>query len=433
MKKIAVIGFGISGRSAAAFLLKEGCRVVAFDKKAAEYKLDPQNHFSENFELLSDSGDPPFEGISQAVLSPGIPLNHPMVQKFLARGVEVVGEIELAFRHLKNRCIGITGSNGKTTTVLLLAHCLNSAGKKARAVGNVGFSLTNYLIEADEKEILIVELSSFQIETLSSRCLEAAAILNITPNHLDRYPSMAEYAQAKAKIQTCFKNSGKLFVSKQVVENFKPLLNWDDLTVFDGGDAALSTIDQTLAPIPSERYIQLGMPERENIRAAFAIASHLGVSEEEFLRGLKTFRKPPHRIEWVADLSGVSYYNDSKSSNIDSVMHAMALFTRPIVLIAGGVDKGASYSPWIESFKGKVKKIVAFGQASRKMEEELTGFYPFSRVQTLEEAVADAGRSAKQNDIVLLSPGCSSYDQFRNFEHRGEEFKRLVYTNECKN
>ena len=170
----------------------------------------------------------------------------------------------------------------------------------------------------------------------------------------------------------------------------------------------------------------MGMPEQENIRAAFAIAAYLGVTDDEFRRGLAAFRKPPHRIEWVAEIGGVSYYNDSKSSNIDSVMHAMALFKGPVVLIIGGVDKGASYRPWIEAFKGKVKKIVAYGQASLKMEHELADFFPFSRVQTLQEAVDGARAAARKNDIVLLSPGCSSFDQFRNYEHRGEEFKRLV-------
>jgi len=427
-KTVVVIGFGVSGRSAAAFLLKEGCRVIAVDRKAVEIIGDPSNavwldsFFKQEFELFSDEIDFPLKGISQAILSPGISQEHPLVQKLLKEKIEVIGEIALAFRHIQNRCIGITGTNGKTTTVLLIAHILNKAGKKARAVGNVGFSLTSYLMHPDKDEILIVELSSYQIETLDSRCLEAAAILNITPNHLDRYPSMAAYAEAKAKIQGCLQENGKLFISRQVDKEYKSLLRTANTIIFDLNKSPWESV----ASISRESYIQMGVPEGENIRAAFAFCAYFGVSEEDFHRGLETFRKPAHRIEWVADIAGVSYYNDSKSCNIDSVMHAIGLFNGPIILIVGGVDKGASYSPWIECFKGKVKKIIAYGQASFKMEQELAAFFPFSRVHTLQEAVEQARTDAQERDTVLLSPGGSSFDQFRNYEHRGEEFKRLV-------
>lgn len=424
-KKIVIIGFGISGKSSAAFLLKQGCRVIAVDKKAEELKRDPQtaSFLSQDFQLLSDEIDLSLQGVAQLILSPGVPQQHRLVQKAIREGIEVIGEIEFAFRHIKNRCIGITGSNGKTTTVLLIAHILNASGKKARAVGNVGVSLSSYLMHPDPDEILVVELSSYQLETLQTPCLEAAGILNITPNHLDRYSSFSDYAEAKCRIQGCLKEKGVLFISEQVRAGYGGLLNKGNWEIFDRGSGFSW---ETIASIPSERYIQMGIPERENIRAAFAFCSHLGVSEFDFRRGLETFRKPAHRIEWVADLSGVSYYNDSKSSNIDSVMHAMALFKGPIVLIVGGVDKGASYFPWVEAFKGKVKKIVAYGQASLKIEKELADHFPFIRVHTLEEAVKKAGAEAQENDTVLLSPGCSSFDQFRNYEHRGEEFKRLV-------
>ena len=177
--KALVIGFGISGKSAAALLQKQGYTVVAVDKNP--------NLKAEGIEIFPDSEDFPLDGYSLAILSPGIPLTHPLVRKALKAGIEVIGEIEFAFRFLKNRCIGITGSNGKTTTVTMIAHVLNACGKKARALGNVGASLTGYLLDPDAEEILVIELSSFQIETLETRCLEAAGILNITPNHLDRY------------------------------------------------------------------------------------------------------------------------------------------------------------------------------------------------------------------------------------------------------
>jgi UDP-N-acetylmuramoylalanine--D-glutamate ligase len=404
MNQVLVLGFGISGKAAAAFLKSRGLAVLILDRKA-----DPSEG------VLPDRADFPLEGFSQVILSPGIPRTHPIVQRALASGIEVIGEIELAFRHIRNRCIGITGSNGKTTTVLLVAHILNQAGKKAQALGNVGVGLTSYLLHPDEKEILVVELSSFQLETLQARCLDLAAILNITPNHLDRYSSMQEYAEAKKRIVQCLKENGRLFVSRKVQAEWGPF----DAVVFDPEE-------KSVAPISIPGYIELGVPEKQNVQIARLLCAHFGVTDAEFNRGLQTFRKPPHRIEWVADVGGVSYYNDSKSSNIDSVMHAIRLFERPIVLIAGGVDKGASYCPWISCFEGKVKKIVAYGQASAKMERELAIAFPFQRVETLKEAVISAIAAAEKEEIVLLSPGCSSYDQFRNYEERGQRFKELL-------
>ncbi len=377
------------------------------DKKASQLQAD--------IELHPDSPDFPVEEFSQVILSPGVPPDHPLVQKARMLGIEVIGEIELAFRHLKNRCIGITGSNGKTTTVLLIAHILNAAGKKARALGNVGDSLAGYLLHPDPEEILVVELSSFQLETLNSQCLEVAGILNITPNHLDRHPSMDSYAAAKLRIQNCLKLGGKLFLSKQVYADYHSQISckWE-------------IFDETIAQISEERYIKLGAPEWKNVQAAIPFCAHFGVAGEEFWRGLETFRKPVHRIEWVADIDGVSYYNDSKSSNIHSVMHAIGLFRGPILLLAGGVHKGASYRPWIDCFRGKVRKIIAFGESAGIMEKELEADFPFLKVETLQEAVECAKAEAKEKETVLLSPGCSSYDQFRNFEHRGDEFKKLV-------
>lgn len=405
MNQVLVLGFGISGKAAAAFLRSRGAAVTILDKRAEEFEG-----------VFLDRADFPLDGFSQVILSPGIPPTHPIVQRALASGIEVIGEIELAFRHIRNRCIGITGSNGKTTTVLLVAHILTQSGKKARALGNVGVGLTSYLLAPDEEEILVVELSSFQLETLQVKCLEVAAILNITPNHLDRYSSMAEYGEAKKRIVHCLKKNGQLFVSRQVQAEFGPF----SAIVFD-------LEEKSVAPISVPGYIQLyGIPEKQNIQIARSLCAHFGVTDAEFDRGLESFRKPPHRIEWVADVGGVSYYNDSKSSNIDSVMHAIRLFQRPIVLIAGGVDKGASYCPWISCFEGKVKKIVAYGQASVKMERELAVAFPFQRVETLRDAVLCAIAEAKSQEIVLLSPGCSSYDQFRNYEERGRRFKELL-------
>jgi len=394
--KTLIIGYGVSGKAAEAFLKAQGHVVVVVDKKAEGVARD-----TEDFSL---------DDVDQVILSPGVPPTHPLIQKAVQLGLEVIGEIELGFRHLQNRCFGITGSNGKTTTVLLTTHILNESGIKARALGNVGDTLTGYLLEADPKEILIIELSSFQLETIKTARLETSIVLNITPNHLDRHPSMQAYVEAKALIQL----QGETFVSKQVKEEFSSFFN--DAKIFE----------KEVELINGLSYTKLGMPSKQSVQAAYLLCKRCGVTDTDFLRGLQTFRKPPHRIEWVAEINGVEYYNDSKSSNVNSVIHAVGRVEGSIVLIVGGLHKGSSYQPWIESFKGRVRKIIAYGQAAPMMEFELAKFFPFQKVDRFADAVKIAKLEAKNQETVLLSPGCSSYDQFQNYEHRGEEFKRLV-------
>ncbi|MBS0625747.1 MAG: UDP-N-acetylmuramoyl-L-alanine--D-glutamate ligase [Verrucomicrobia bacterium] len=415
--KDLVIGLGISGKASAAFLLKSGRKVIGADKKAESLKSEPL--VKEGLELIIDQG--PFPKVDRVILSPGVSPEHPWVKEAKRLGIEVVGEIELALRHLKNRCVGVTGTNGKTTTVLLIAHILNSAKIPALALGNVGDSLSGYLLEPNRGEVLVLELSSFQLETMESKCLEAAALLNITPDHLDRYASMKEYADAKFRIGKCVKAGGKFWVSKAVKEIYG-----GEGEVFDPSAEYAPWSDEKIAAISMLRYIQLGVPEKQNVQAAYQICKGLGVSDLEFRRGLETFRKPAHRIEWVDEKNGVTFYNDSKATNIDSVMHAVSLFEGPLILLAGGYDKGASYKPWIDCFQSKVKMIIAFGGAASKIEAELKDAFRLTRVGTLDEAVRLAAIRAEKGDSILLSPGCSSYDQFRNYEHRGDEFKRLV-------
>jgi UDP-N-acetylmuramoylalanine--D-glutamate ligase len=399
--KVLVIGYGISGKAATAFLRSQGHEVTPVDQKGGNG-------------VLFDSADISLEGIEQVVLSPGVAQTHPLVQKALHLRIEVIGEIELGFRRLQNRCFGITGSNGKTTTVLLTNHILNEANLKARALGNVGDSLTGYLMKADPKEILVLELSSFQLETLKAKNLEAALILNITPNHLDRYSSMQEYASAKAQIQNCLKEQGELFISQQVEKEFGSL--FQKAQNFEKEIELLNTLS----------YTQMEMASKQSVQAAYLLCKRCGVTDLDFLRGLKTFKKPPHRIEWVAEIKGVSYYNDSKSSNIDSVVHAVGRFDRPLILIVGGVHKGSSYRPWIESFKGKVREMIAYGKAAPIIEYELASHFSLQTVDRFADAVKLAKEKAKDKEIVLLSPGCSSYDQFENYEQRGDMFKQLV-------
>ena len=421
-KKIIVIGFGLSGRSSAALLLKLGYNVLALDQRALELKSDPkvQHFLQQGIELYPDQIAIDWKQIGQVIISPGVPRVHQIVVQAIGQGIEVIGEIELAFRHLKNRCIGVTGTNGKTTVVMLIKHIFHSAGRKAQALGNIGSSLSSYAISPDPEDILVVELSSFQLETLQTKCLDVAAFLNLTPDHLDRYASLDDYAQAKCRIEDCLKENGELWVSSALANEYGRFLRKPK--IFDQQDWENGTV----AMISSMRYIQLGVPERQNVQAAYPLCRYFGVTDAEFRRGLETFRKPAHRIEFVGEWNGIAFYNDSKATNIDSVMHAVGLFEGPIILLAGGVHKGASYQPWLKAFQGKVVRIVAFGQAASIMEEDLKADLPIERVDTLENAIVRAVEKAAPPVSVLLSPGCSSFDQFRNYEHRGNEFKRIV-------
>ena len=396
--KSLIFGFGVSGKGAFEFLKKRGDELVIFDEKVGtKAPLDE--------EILS---------FDQVVVSPGISLNHPLLLKAKRCGVQILGEAELGISSLKNRIFAITGSNGKTSSVTLAVHILKEARLKARALGNVGVSICGYLVHPDPEEILVIELSSYQLETLKARNIEVGVILNITPNHLDRYESFEEYAKAKLHLQNCIQEGGAFYVSSQVMQDFG---SWIPHAL---------CFEKELAPISELEYTGQEMASKQSMTAAYLLCKRCGVTDDEFLQGLKTYKKPPHRIEWVAKIDGVSYYNDSKSANIHSVIDAVGQMRGDVVLIAGGVHKGSSYAPWIHAFKGRVRKIIAYGQAASLLEKDLSSHFDFIKVDRFEEAVVAAKQTAQEGDVVLLSPGCSSFDQFENYEKRGEAFRLLV-------
>lgn len=398
MDRVLILGFGVSGQGVAKLLQAQGKRWVAVDRK-------------ETAGASFDHPEFPLDGIELVILSPGVAPTHPIVQRAIAAGIEVIGEIEYAFRCMQNRCIGVTGTNGKTTVTLLTAHLLNQAGIAAKAVGNVGVPLSEALLTTAPEEILVIELSSFQLETLNSRKLQAAAYLNLTPDHLDRYADLRAYAAAKAGIQRCVVEDGRCFVSDEV------LTEYSDLFL----PAPLERLPKAPLLLDLEA-IRRGVPEPENGEAAFLLASLFGVKDRE----IKGFQKPPHRIEWVAEIDEVIYLDDSKGTNIDAVVYALKRLPGPIVLLAGGVDKGASYAPWIKAFEGKVRHLVAYGQAAAKMELELKDFVPFERTEKFADAVTLAKAAVRKGEIVLFSPGCSSFDQFQNYAERGKAFQKMI-------
>ncbi len=399
--KAIVIGYSVSGKSAAKLLLKKGYAVIVLDRDTAKFSEE------KNIAFFSDEKIPDFQDVEMVVLSSGIKPNHPVCLAAKKNKVKIISEAELAFKYLKNKAIGITGSNGKTTIVSLLEKVLNENNMKAKALGNIGKSLTSYVEEENEDEILVVELSSFQLKAFKKKVFDAAVITNITPDHLDWHVTFDDYMKAKINMQNCLKKDKKLFVSKELAEEFGKYLKVKYF-IFD---------DCELEEVPHE--------DRQNAKAALCVLKEFGIDKAAFLKSYNSFQKPHHRIELVATINGVSFYNDSKATNPFSVIHAVNNLSGPIILIAGGFDKGLSYKPWCNAFGKKVKSIFLIGDCAKRMKEELKDFKA-EIVDNLEIATREAFKSAKKDDKILLSPGCSSFDQFKNYEHRGEEFKRIV-------
>lgn len=434
--KVLVIGLGISGCSAARFLLKRGCQVSAVDKRMDQIrdKDEIKDLMQNGLEVFSENCPPQIHPFDLIVVSPGVPPSHPLYQACISAKKEVIGEIELAGRFIHQKCLGITGSNGKTTTTLLVEHALNHAGKKAKAVGNIGKPLTQVLDEEDSREaILVIELSSWQLETLQSKILDAAVIINITPNHLDRHKTMEAYAQAKFCIGHCLKTGKKLYASYDTQRYFNHF--------FDGHMATFGYNSECDIYCDEEKIIAQGTPQFylpenlqhrvthdvENIMAAYVLCQEMGVSSHDFSRALFSFKKPPHRIEFIRKYNEVSYYDDSKATSIDPVIKAVNSLLGSVILIAGGVHKGFSYKPWVAGFKQKVRLICAIGEAAEQIQRELSEHISVEVCLTLEEAVCHASKQACPGENILLSPGCSSLDMFKDYEQRGDAFKKIVW------
>lgn len=405
MKKL-VIGLGASGQAAAKFFLAKGEEVVGVDRNPSRCHLT-------DIAISLDSEEFPLEGIDQVILSPGVPLSHPLVQKARASKIEVIGEVELAFRHMRGPAIGITGTNGKTTVTSLVTHVLNHSGRAAEALGNIG---TPLIAATESDKIAVIELSSYQLETIQTKKLSAAAILNITPDHLDRYKVMDEYVKAKFLIQDALIPGGLFILEETTALSYPSYIRREALTYSWEKPPFL------LPPPLGERKNH----DAENLIAAFYLTERFGVTSKEFLAAYAAFKKPPHRIEFVLERQGVRFWDDSKGTNIDATIRAVEGMQGEVILIAGGVDKGFPYTAWIDPFKGKVKKVVALGEAAPKIENDLQPAIPVKLVCTLKEAVQEAIEAAQNGDNVLLSPGCASFDMFKDYADRGDQFKSLV-------
>ncbi len=445
-KKALVCGMARSGIAAAAMLAKKGASVTLQDLKT-EDKLDKaemDNLKQKGISLyLGKNPDEIVGSFDMLVLSPGIPTDLPFVTKAKELGVEVLGEVELAYRLADNASlvIAITGTNGKTTTTTLVGEIMQNYNHDTYVVGNIGTPYSDYVDEIKASSSVVAEMSSFQLETVKEFCPRVCAVLNITPDHLNRHKTLENYIAAKERV---FEN--------QTSEDYT-VLNYNDKATRDmaqrtKGKVIYFALDKKLdGGIYSDEnsiYIDcMGYSEKvvdidelnilgghnvENAMAAIGCAVCAGASMEVIRKTLKEFKAVEHRIEYVDTVQGVAYYNDSKGTNPDASIKAVLAMKKPICLIAGGYDKGSDFTEWVQLFKGRVKYAAVIGAVKEQLKETLdkAGFTDYEVADSFEEAFKLCTDNAADGDCVLLSPACASWDMFDSYEQRGEIFKQLV-------
>jgi len=407
-----VVGLGKSGAAAARLLKARGAQVIAADDDDVRFEGELRRVVPESL-----------GGVDLVVVSPGVPLSLPIFAEARAHKVEVIGEVELASRFIGEPLIGITGTNGKSTTTALCGHLLATAGLRVFTGGNLGNALSNRVLGGERLDATVCELSSYQLESIGSLRCAAATVLNVTPDHLDRYPSLDAYAAAKQRI---FENqrAGDTAAINQADARVRAMKTNPGVhrEGFDPrGPLRIEGTELTL------RVATLrGAHNRENAFAACLLARPLGVGFETLQKGLDSYPGLPHRLEPVRVLAGVEWINDSKATNVDSVEKSLSAFERNVHIIMGGRGKGAPYAPLRELMPGRVKTILTIGEDAPTIASELSGVAEIEACGVLATAVSRARERARTGDVVLLSPACASYDQFRNFEDRGDQFKALV-------
>lgn len=443
-KKVLVFGAGKSGISAARLLQKVGAIVILFDGnkeldiRAFEDKLDIDTNFKVYFGSFPMNK---LEEIDLLVLSPGIDINNPFVEAVKEKGIPVWGEIELAYRYSKGSIIGITGTNGKTTTTSLVGEIMKTYYKQIFVVGNIGIPYTDIALETTDESVTVIELSSFQLETVHNFRPDISAILNITPDHLNRHHNMENYIRLKKSIaknqnkdNLCVLNYEDALTKKIGSQLDTRVIYFSSKNILDSGlyldkDNIIYKKDDKVTQICTINELQvLGKHSYENVMAAVGIGIEMGIPMELIHQAITHFKAVEHRIEYVDTINGVSYYNDSKGTNPDASIKAIEAMINPTILIGGGYDKGSSFDDWVLSFKGKVKCLVLLGE-TREMIAATARNYGFNNiimVEDLKEAVLVSRRNAEPGDTVLLSPACASWGMFDNYEQRGNMFKDYI-------
>lgn len=443
-EKYLVFGTGKSGIAAAGLLMNEEKDICFFEGNSAFDKarfMEAYPRFQNIPIYVGEIEDEILEQIDIAVLSPGVPTDLPIVEEMKRNHIEIWGEIELAYRFGKGRVIAITGTNGKTTTTALTGEIMSSYFSDVRVVGNIGIPYTQRVEKSTDETVFVAEVSSFQLETIHEFHPSVSAILNITPDHLNRHHTMENYIKAKkdvtlnqTKEEVCVLN-----YEDEVLREFAGKCNarvvfFSSMHVLEEGfyykneKIYYATAGTTTEVISVNDLNILGIHNFENVMAACAMAVSMGVPMENIVDTLKNFTAVEHRIEFVKEVDGVVYYNDSKGTNPDAAIKGISAMNRPTWLIGGGYDKGSEFDEWIESFGGKVKGLVLIGQTAEKIKEcaNRHGFYDVVILKEFKEAVDYCHDHAKSGEAVLLSPACASWGMFDNYEQRGSIFKEIV-------
>jgi UDP-N-acetylmuramoylalanine--D-glutamate ligase len=442
-KRVLVVGLGKSGLSAAMFLREQGARVTVSDTRSAVALAKEIPALLEAGIMVESGGHGllTFRRQDLIVVSPGVPMDTPEVKQVVAFGLPVIGELELASRYLQGRVVAITGSNGKTTTTTLVGKIFADARVPTLVGGNIGLPVIDLVAKSGPKTVSVLEVSSFQLETIEEFHPWISVVLNITPDHLDRHGSFETYAAAKARI-----------TERQVAEDFLVLNAEDKATqmvalktkaqifwfsgrrpikqgAFVHGESILFVPREgaKAEPVMPVSDIHLkGSHNVENVLAAVCAARLAKIPAESIRASVAGFAAVEHRLELVKVVNGVEFYNDSKATNVDAAMKAVASFAGGIHLILGGKDKDSDYTLMSGMLKERVKIVYTIGSAAEKIERELHGVVKIVPAETLQVAVAKAAKAAATGDVVLLSPACSSFDQFENYEQRGRVFRQLV-------
>lgn len=445
-KKVVVVGTGVSGMGAVKLLSETSADITLYDGNDKADRDEILKKIPDDCDLRLIIGEMPDEVVKETdllVISPGVPIDSDIVKLFEKENVPVWGEIELAYNFEKGTVFAITGTNGKTTTTTLVGEIMKKYNNQTFVVGNIGNSYTSEVLKTTKDSYTVAEISSFQLETIREFAPKGSAILNITPDHLNRHYTMENYAAVKESIT---KNQWK------VREDDYCVLNYDDKVLREFGKTIKNPVYFSRKEKPSKgayldgriiRYFDgkddyevmsvddmhlFGNHNYENVMAAIAMTIEAGVPLNIIINVIKDFMGVEHRIEYVRDKNGVRYYNDSKGTNPDSSIKALEAMSRPTILIAGGYDKHSEFDEFIEAFDNKVKLMVLLGQTADKIEEIAVrhGFTNIIKTDSLEKAVKICAENAVSGDVVLLSPACASWGMFKNYEERGKLFKEYV-------
>jgi len=442
-KRVLVVGIGKSGLAAAHFLKERGARVTVSDARPATLIAELSSLLDEGFIVEAGShGLLTFRRQDLIVVSPGVPMSTPELMTVRAIGAHIIGELELGAQFLRGEIVAITGSNGKTTTTALMGEILKTSGRPTLVGGNIGRPVTEMVAESTAETWSVQEVSSFQLETIETFRPRIAVVLNITPDHLDRHGTFEAYAAAKTRITENQTGEDYLVLNgedkntQMVAAHSKAQIFWFSARrrikqgAFVHGESIFFAANESAQPEPVMPVAEIGLAGRhnvENVLAAVCAARLAGVPSEVIRKAVAAFRAVEHRLEFVRELDGVRYFNDSKATNVDATAKAIEAFPGGIHLILGGKDKDSDYTVLTPLLRERVETVITIGSAAEKIERQLAGVLKIERAETMDRAVALARANAAAGDTVLLAPACASFDQFENYEHRGRVFKELVH------